>query len=367
MLQAAPAIRTRLKARYSETDEAVMLKHAMYAWRDTPIWIPVVYGRRCLGLVKGDPQRSRTLYQPYDFSSGTPYQSYDDAIFKLTSGKHWAQYWSKPAASQVIDSWYDLWGTGGNPQAGNWSGTAKTARQFIGPMTGSIWTGGSVSPSRKYLTRASQFGTETTIQTSLLYDRVLSYDACTMTAGSQSMTNTLGPTRFVSAGDPGLQIFVEADAIHSSTTGNMTVLTYVDQSGNAGHTVVTTPTLSLVVSIAAPTATLGARNIFQTPGNTVASGNPYLNLQSGDQGVTSITNYTFSAAPTGTNSFVLQMPLALFPDRLVAGQASDYEFVSGLEAVNKRIYDDAVLSWMIAARVTAQTGIYNGWMEFGWT
>lgn len=366
MLAVAPAIRARRKARCSDGDEARALLSAMRTWRDTPVWVPVVWGGKILGIVKGDPWRGRTHYQPNSFGTDVPYSSYDDAVFKKSSGKHWMQYWEKPCSISVApDSWYDLWGVGGNPQAGDWSGTALTARPFVGPMTGSIWTGGNVAPSLKYVTRASQLSTDHVVKSMILYDRVLSYDQCTFTAGTQTMTNTLPATRYVSTGDPGLQIFAEASNAHSSLNANLTTLTYVNQAGTGGQVVQSTP-LPVKVSISAPGALIPAPNIFQIPGNVNSSGNPYLLLAQGDQGARSITNFTYSAAPSGLTSYVLQFPLALFPDSVAAGQTSDYEFVSGIENVGKRIRDDAVLSWLFCIRAGVAS-TFHGVLEFGWT
>lgn len=360
--QVAPSARTRSKTRHAETDEQRAIRSAAWQWRATPVWIRVVWGRRVVAWIRGDPDRDRTLIH---LGQDHPYKDYDEAVWKKTAGRHFAIYWSKMMVSTaVIDNWYDLWGIDSVPQAGDWSGTARTARQFTGSTTGAMYNGGNVAPLIKYVTRASAYG-QADVQSLLLYDRVLAYDKSTMAAGSLAMTNTLPATRYISSGDPGLQIFVEADAVHNATAANMTVLTYVDQSGNTGHVVVTSPTLSKIVSIAAPTAELGARSIFQTPGASTKSPSPYLTLAAGDQGVRSITDYTFSAAPTGTNSFVLQFPFALFPDMMIAGQACDADFIFGVEVVNKRIYDDACLSWMCCSHHATATLIY-GWMEFGW-
>ena len=361
----APHIRARSKTRNHEPDEARALKTAAWIWRSTPVWIPVAYGRRVVAWVRGDPDRGCTLVS---LGQGQPYADQDAMVAALSGGKHYGPiYWWKPVSTSiVIDNWYDLWGCDGYPVKGNWSGTARTARQFTGSTSGGMQNGGAVSPGLKYLTRASHFSMEGTTGATLLYDRVLSYDACTMTAGSQNMTNTLPATRYNNNGDPGLQIFVEADSVHNATAANLTTLTYQNSGGTAGHTVLTTPTLTKIPSVAAPTATLGARNVFEIPGSATKS-LLYLNLQAGDVGVQSITNYTWSAAPTGTCSFVLQFPLCLFIDQVQAVQSSDYEFIYGHESVNKRIFDDACLSWMVCPHVTGQPSQLHGVLEFGST
>ena len=347
-----------------------------FAWRDTPIWIPVIYGRRIVGEVRGDPDRGRTLVR----CGGFPYDDYDTAVAKKSTGKHYAVYWTKGLSSTaVIDNWYDLWGVEGNPQKGAWTGTARTARVFTNATTGALNCGNAVSPFIKYLTRTSGYS-QGSVQAALIYDRVLSYDACTMTASSQNMTNTLTATRYVTArafplaSDPGLQIFVEADTVHSATAANLSVLNYTDQDGNGPNAIPTTPTLAKIVSVAAPTATLGARCVIQTPGVTTKSANPYLTLANAatsssgaaQQGVKNILNYTWSAAPTGTVSFVLQFPIALFADMATAGQCFDADFIYGLEVANKRVYDDACLSCLYNPHVAVNSSMH-GWSEFGWT
>jgi hypothetical protein len=359
-VQLAPAIhKVRRKARHSEGDEARALKLCAFLWRHERVWVAISFGGRIIAHVKGDPANNRTLVI---FGNDVPYGSYDDAVSKKSGGKHYGPvYFLKFIdTAVVVDNWYDTWGTAANPIAGNWSGTARTARQFLNTTTGALYTGPSVLPQKKYLTRALSFNQDSNVLATLIYDRVLSYDACTMTASSQAMTNTLAATRYISSGDPGLQIFVEADTVHNATAANLTVLTYVNQAGTGGNVVPTTPTLTKTVSIAAPTSTLGARQTFP-------KGQIYLNLALGDLGVRSITDYTWSAAPTGTNSFVLQFPLMLSADVVINGNSSDYEFLSGLEAINKRIYDDACLSVMTCSRSTATPTFLNGMMEFGST
>lgn len=361
------AIRTRSKTRHSDHDEQRALSRAAWLWRDTPVWVAVISRGRHVGDVKGDPVRGRTLIR---CGQDHPYVDYDQAVVQKTSGRHWAQYWTKAAiGTHVIDNWYDLWGLDGYPQAGNWSGTALTARQFTGSTAGALYTGGNVTPAIKYLTRASMLayanGTGQSPDAFVLYDRVLSYDACTMTAGSQSMTNTLAATRYISTGDPGLQIFIEADTVHNATAANLTVLTYVNETGTASRTVVTTPTLSKIVSIAAPTKQIGARAVIQTPGGSTKNANPYLTLQAGDEGVRSITNFTWSAAPTGTNAFVLQFPYALFIDGVGTATVADQEFQFGIDSINKRIYDDACLSFLHNPHV-GNGHMDHGWVEAGW-
>lgn len=360
---AVPSVRTRSKSHHSaQSDERAL--HAMaFAWRDTPIWIPVVHGRRIIGEVRGDPARGRTLIR---CTQDVPYNDYDIAVAKKSTGKHYAVYWTKTLDSTaVIDSWYDLWSVTGNPQPGDFSGTNLTARVFTNATPGALNCGPSVSPFTKYLTRTSGYSGGS-VQAALIYDRVLSYEGCQPTIASQNFTNTLPATRYISTGDPGLQIFPCHTNTHPATASTLNTLTYVNQGGTGGHTVVTSPALLKIVSQPAPVATLGARGLFQTPGAATKNANPYLTLQSGDQGVRSLTNFAWSSNITAQHAFVLQFPIALFADMATPGQCFDADFIYGLEAVNKRVYDDACLSVLYNTHV-ATLGAMHGWSEFGWT
>lgn len=365
---AAPAIHgARLKARHSELDEARALLRAASTWK-CPQAVTVYYGRRLVGWVRGDPTNARTLWFPLRAGQGFPWNDYDGALNSLSSlGQHGTFYWYKPRDTGVVaNTWYDLWGADGVPQKGDWSGTALTARQFKNTTTGAPYVpGGAVSPTTKWLTRHIATGIEDTGHAVVLYDRVLSYDACTMTASSQAMTNTLAATRYISTGDPGLQIFIEADTVHGATAANLTVLHYTNSAGTTGQNI--PAAVAKVASVAAPTATLGARNVFQGPA-LVMSTDPYMVLASGNRGVRKLEDFTWSAAVTGTCSFVLQFPLTLCPDVSVnqTGSPSDWEYVMGLENGNKRIFDDACLSWIMAFKNTAAPGHMEGVVEVGW-
>lgn len=364
----APALRTRRKARHSEVGEADAVMRAMWHLRDVPVWIPVFYGGRVVGEVCGDPMRRVSKFVPASQSlAGFPYNNYDDSTKDKALEQRWLTLFSKMnSTSLVVDDWYDAWGTDVNPAPGDWSGAARTARQFTDTTTGAMYHGGAVSPKTKYVTRAGIMEPEDNSKIILLYDRVVSYDACTMTASSQAMTNTLAATRYISAGGPGLQLFVEADTVHNATGANLTAVSYTNQAGTAGQSIVTTPTLSKIVSIAAPTTLLGARCVFQIPG--VNSKNPlYVPVAAGDTGMRSIQSYTWSAAPTGTCSLVMQFPLLMFPmTGSNSGQPLDYDMLSGIEAIGKRIYDDACLSFLYNARNTGKPGHIYGFAEFGW-
>lgn len=352
-------MRGRRKAQHSEGDEARAIAcgvRAVGAWRGA---IPFIWGARYLGDIVGDPDRGRTLWIPRRCAT-RPYSGEDDALKAATTGKVWSWTWTKfLSASFVIDNWYDLWPVDGNPQHGDYSGVALTARVFTNSTTGAMFHGGNVSPSIKTLVRGSAFMTSSsTNRAVLVQDRVVTYDACTMSASSQNMTNTLPATRYISAGDPGLQIGCFADTIHNATAANLIALKYTDNGGNAAIDIQYTPTLNKVVSIAAPSALLGSRAVIQSPTLTTKNGLPYLD-NAGRGGARKIESFQWSAAPTGTCSFSLSFPLFLTVDLQSSNAAMDAEFLAGIEATAKRIYDDACLNVLVNPHIAAVSMLYG--------
>lgn len=358
----APLIKTRSKTRNHEPDEARAILKAMSLW-DAPVWIPIIYRGRVLGRMFGDRHRNRTLYTN---TGSFPYTTYDQAVNKKsTSGNHFAVYWNKPGdTGMVLGNWYDLWPTLGVPQAGGFNGAARVATNYNANTAGALAIGAAVSPTLKYLTRASKFSTESSIHAMLLYDRVLAYDACTMTASSQNMTNVNFAARHLAF--PGLQIFVEGQTVHNATAANLATCTYTSSDGTTGELVPTTPTLAKIVSVAAPTSTLGARGVIQAPGITTKNSLYLPMANASDLGVSLIQNYTWSAAPTGTVSFVLQFPYAMFIDAVIPGQSSDVDMVYGFDAITKQIYDTSCLSFMVYPSIASQPTQFNGILEYGW-
>jgi hypothetical protein len=173
--------------------------------------------------------------------------------------------------------------------------------------------GGNVSPSNKHLIRHEVLASANTTPVVIIYDRVLTYEACTISNVNQVMTNTLPAQRYISGGQPGLKIMVTCQTVLGATANAYTQLQYTDQDGNTLQSMPTSFGVNVIVSAAAPTATLGARVVSPAAsGGTLAFG-PFLPLATGDTGVRLIDNFTHSANNTGTLAYVLCQPLALLP------------------------------------------------------
>lgn len=355
------------KSRYSDIRDQESIKTACYAWRAVNVPIPIIRGDgKCLGWVIGDKYTHRSKYIP-PFDLSTPFSDYDTLVATLSKQSKFLLFvWSKQANTTVAQNWYDFWPVGGTPGVGSYGGTARTAKQFSNTTAGAMWAGGVVTPSVKYLSRFSAFNTAGASKMAMLYDRVLTYETCTFTAGNQTMTNTLTAQRYVTSNvDPGLQMCMTADTVGNATAANLSQLRYSNQAGTTLQLMPTSPAVAKIVSPAAPTTVLPARVI--APGSATRTDTPFLPLANNDTGVQLVNDYTWSAAPTGTFCLGLVFPLALLPD-LNPGVSADCEYISGVQGASRltRVYDDACLSVMMWSANTNLCTM-SGDLEIVWT
>jgi hypothetical protein len=280
-----------------------------------------------------------------------------DILAAIAAGRYGRQWFSKtPTTNGIANNWYDDWPVTGYPAPGAINGTARTANIFDDTSTGTIYHRGNVSSSVKQILMMQAISSANTGLV-MLYDRVVSYDQCTFSTGNQTMTNTNTAARY-NAGFPGLlPLCVGGVTVLSATAANLTQFQYTDQSGNATQSMPTTPTVSVIVSAAAPTSTLGARVVApSTSANTICWGY-HLPLAIGDTGVRLIANYTWSAANTGTLTFPLIYPLVkvtitattTFAEVETVFQMQELEIILDGAAV-------AMMSYQSAAAGTTVTG-----------
>jgi hypothetical protein len=242
------------------------------------------------------------------------------------------------------------------------NGTAKTAVAWSDASTGSLNHRGNVSTATKHMLSKWAAATANTPML-MLYDRVISYDQCPYAAAvNQTMTNTATAARY-NAGAPGLLIVMATCTVNGATATNITQLRYTNQAGTALQTMPTTPTVSIIVSGAAPTTTLGARVIAPSSAATPTWG-PFMPLAIGDTGCRLINDYTPSAANTGTATFVLMHPLTelMMP---IAAQPFEMDCVYQIPEL-EQIFDGACIAAM-AYQVATTAYTLQGSIRFGWS
>lgn len=354
-----PFVRTRSKTRYSAHDEERAILRAVRANIGIPHIMPVYYGGKLLAFTEGDRYDRGVVRWRYARSHElleAAITTYEGVATQARAGFGSLADWYRGSLfSPVANNYYDLWPVSGKPAGGTYTGTAATARPHDRTTIGALMTPDVVSPSVRLTTMAHgkhDAGT-TTPPTIYLYDRVLTYELSPFTAASsQAMTNTLPATRYVGAGESGLLLMVTGQTVTGATASDITVLTYVDQNGNADALVPQTPAISTIVSAAAPTAGIGARVIAPaTAAGTIPWG-AHMPLAAGDSGMRSITNYTTSAANTGTMCMVLYKPICTIPLE-VASKVTMIDLAAQTPGL-MRLYDDACLAAM--AFIITNTG-----------
>lgn len=291
-----------------------------------------------------------------------PWADQNAMISDITNGKYGRTYWAKtPTTAAVANRWYDLWNVVGNPGQGSVAGAAKTAVAWSDASTGAMNHRGNVSTDTKHMLWKRVVATANT-PIIMLYDRVISYDQNPYAAAvNQVMTNTATAARY-NTGAPGLLIMMCVCTVNGATATNITQLRYTNQANTALQSMPTTPTVSIVVSGAAPTTTLGALVIAPSSGATPTWGQ-FMPLATGDSGVRLVNDYTPSAANTGTFTLVLMHPLTdlILP---VAAVPSDADCVYQLTEL-EQIFDGACIA---PAMYTVTTGgaTIQGSFGFGW-
>jgi hypothetical protein len=318
--------------------------------------LPVVFGHRLIGWAWGHGDRS------YFYRTATSgYTSQDDMIAQMAAGKQLDTWmWKRVPSIGATPNWIDLWPCAGDPIAGAYNGAAYTSVAHTDTEDGALWIGGNVSPSTKMLLTASMFpnriGGSSTSAPAIVYDRVLTYEACSFNANvQQSMTNSVAAPRYNGVGQPGMKIFVCAQTATGATASNLTQLAYVNQSGSAAS-IPASSQQAIAVSQAAAGSGNYARCVLQTYSE------PFLYLATGDGGARSITSFTTSAANTGTLCFVLAYPLCIIPnfgDVIALSKSVDID-------AYPQVYDGACLSMLVWSPISTNVAV-NASFKMGWT
>ena len=355
MIVEAPALAgMSRKWLYSTADDKRALEIAITCARGVETWLPVIYGGRVLAWLRG--RRGRTEVEVLRCAVNGLDQMINAAT---TLGQRLSQQYTKIAVTGLAAlGWYDYYTVG--PGGGTFTGTALTARRFTDLTTGAIPHGGNVSPAVKIITGAWGMAYNMGV-CFLLYDRVLTYEACTISGGLQNMTNTLTAQRYISAGQPGLGILCTIQT-QLNISPNISALKYTNQAGTTGQSVATAAALTLNSAAATPDNTTPARCAAQYAAST-SNDVLFYPLAVGDSGAQKIESFTTSAAATGTICFTLAHPFAYFPSP-GAALAGQYDFVRQL-TVLERIYDGACLNFFVNATANNNATIM-GALDFVW-
>lgn len=293
----------------------------------------------------------------------------DDLISKVTQSGNFRQlHWFKQNTGTSLTglSWSHLYQLIGYPTPGSWSGTAYTARRHDDTELGALMHGGNVSPATKHLisghVRVTDQTTMNEVQVMCLYDMVISYDNSTLLVTNQTFTNTLTAQRYISGGDPGLQI-MGCGATAQVSNATYTSVKYTSIGGTSGQTV---PSIGLqqCPDSSTPSGTTPPSTCFAILNGSNVRGMLSIPLVVGDGGVKQIDSVQMSATVTDANNYILGFQLAWLPF-----QGTDvmhaYDFVKQIPSV-PRIRDGACLTVAMmfppnASSVRWQAGFNVAW------
>ena len=363
----APSLHVLKKTLYGPCDEARALTKAARAVRYTEEIAPVFFGNKIIGSVFGD--RYGNVYvskiNALDFM-GFP-NGYADIITAVRNGQSSAMQFTVVANGGFTSNvWSDIWNTQASSQANAYSGTAITARQFTNTSDGALNIGDPVSTKTKHLIGAggNMSGGNSPGLMMWVYDRVLSYDKCTIALSTQTMTNTLTAQRWTGSGFPGLRIMLTGATVAlGATASRLTGLVYANEVSVGSKNVPLTTQIDVTantISNSVPCAVLKT-NVA----NSAFDLGPFLPLNKGDIGASSITSYIFSAANTGDLCYALIRPLVMWVGP-TSGNAVEVNFVKE-RLVLPRVYDTSCIGMLCyASDNSATTFTLTGTLNYAW-
>jgi hypothetical protein len=294
------------------------------------------------------------------------FTGYNDLISEMNAGKRFTSLFSKTTGTVVIGAWGHLWPVNTNPGA-LYTGTALQFARTTETTAGSMYHGGNKTADTKHLISASIHFQAANGFVMMLVDQVGYYPitpGAVVGAGNQQTfdyVNTL-PDRYISAGDPGLQVSLVTAGAAEGTACNLTELTYMNQDGTDDKTM--PYTMLITPSLVLPATTVYARVATAGAGvGTASPCGPFIPLAVGDTGVRKLKTCTFSVAKN-LMAFVLVKPLATIPVPALSGAVAERDFVSQLACL-ERIYDGACLTWIIYPVATATSPIIGN-LEVAW-
>lgn len=337
--------------------ERAAFRMAMASVAGHPIVVPLFIDGVPRGHLRGEAG-SRDVWH-------AAWSTNDNMSTALAAGQRLSKFWVKNPSSwsPLANKWFDLWPLSGDPQAGSYTGTAATARQIDSSVAGGLTLGGNVSTNTKHIVSAwATSNGQPTV--AYLYDRVLTYEACTITGGLVSMTNTLAAQRYIAAGQHGLLLMptVQTTVVLPGSSG-ISALVYVDQGGTSGQAApMNATTYQFDTHPVTPTTSVPAQcvicdaNLGQTP---------FLPLAAGDSGVRSVTSYTTNAAATsGTFCLALVRPLVLLANS-GSRNTCRYDYSKMLPCL-PIVYDGAHVSLLAFFNGSAAQTMFQGAIDVGW-
>lgn len=255
-----------------------------------------------------------------------------------------------PSQASVSGWWVDLSMAAGNPVP-NYYASEPLVAAVLSSFRG-IFHGDDKSPYREFLTSwALMTPTAALVGRYKVMDYLLYYPFIDLdSTDEQVLDNTVVLPRYTD----GVGVRAMLVAAAPTTGGGTFTYNYINQDGVSK----TSPIQSLSVAAAS------IASIATSEQATVAGGNIFLTMASGDTGIRSITSVTMLTPGGGLGALVLVYPLADLAIREINTQ-TEIEFVRERMPC-PRVYDGAYLGMIVNCAGSVAAGILTGNMRFAW-
>ena len=256
-----------------------------------------------------------------------------------------------PATFNTANAWWDATLAGNFPRASYYAGDDLAFTLY---PTGSHlyhWNGGDVSPSQKVLRVACMHGSSANLAPSryILCDYLGFYGGISWETGdTQTLTNSVTLPRYTDG--QGVRAFIVQ--LFGSNTNAVYTINYRNTAG---------------VDKTSPTQTANALGTGGLQhGQTSTTYNPFINLASGDFGMTRVNSITVSSLGTGVAVLVLVKPIAeiSYKDSTLSAPTEIDYFTDTYKAPT--IYAGAKLNWIFTSTASPAGLLSRGYMEYIW-
>lgn len=363
LAQQAPSVRTRQKSRWHPSAVALSIADASRNARTLKSPMAVLHAGEVAGLV------ARDGFMPLTREQWAGFPSYDAVVRAYQAGKHTIVDLRREIHMWNLSNvWGDTWPCGTTPPGGTYTGTANTLRQFdnttLGGLNFSQLTPGALET--RHLTGwdlGITVNNNIVVFSLILYDRVASYDGCSITTSTTTLTNTLAAQRYISSGQDGLQIVTTASAATGATASNLSSMTVTDQQGNAGVSITPGITMAWHASAATPASALPATVVLPRDTTDGVQWTPFLPLAANVAGVRKIEAFTSSAINTGTICFALVHPMGSMWVNGGTNTNTKVDLARSMYTL-ERVFNTACLSFLMCLS-DGNSGVIQGRLHLG--
>jgi hypothetical protein len=283
-------------------------------------------------------------------------------------GKNITSYIRKVSAiATAAGFWVDLSMTTGNPTPNYYVGAEKEVTIPTTWYKKGIWTGGAVSPDKKFLHKIMLLGTAAAIAPAqfILCDYLMYYPLIDMDTTDEQLLKNYGPT-ITPTTDPSLPtlprytdgkgVMAFLVATNPYIGGAQFYITYTNSDGvtERQSRIATTNTSTYI-------GTLVNSNNAGIVGNYQA----FIPLKEGDVGIKSIQSITFISPNGGLACLVLVKPVATMVTREATAWC-EIDFIIDKPSL-PRIYDGAYLSFLCNTSATIAAVPLIGEITFIWS